>query len=120
MTFGDKLVLIFLTILILLSFGFVRVLLPKSSGHQVVVMRSGQLIWEHSLDDKGVFTVQGELGQIKIEVNSGKVRVKESSCPLKICIREGWIDSTGGEIICVPNRVVVKVGEEQDVDAVLK
>lgn len=84
------------------------------------MVKSGQPVWEHSLDDEGIFTVQGELGEMKIEINSGKVRVKDSSCPLKICVREGWIDSSGGEIICVPNRVVVKVGEGKDIDVLLK
>lgn len=120
MTFSDKLVLIFLTILTLLSFGFVRALLPRSGGRQVVVMKSSQPIWEHSLDDNGVFTIQGGLGEMKIEINSGKVRVKESVCPLKVCVHEGWIDSSGGKIICLPNRVVVQVGGEKDVDALLK
>lgn len=42
-------------------------------------------------------------------LESGKVRVTESTCPDKICVRTGWIGRPGQSIVCLPNRVVVRI-----------
>ncbi|MCD6450662.1 MAG: NusG domain II-containing protein, partial [Thermotogaceae bacterium] len=42
--------------------------------------------------------------------NGKKARVVNSVCPLKICEKIGWIEP-GGEIICVPNKLVIKFKE---------
>ncbi|MGQ9631166.1 MAG: NusG domain II-containing protein [bacterium] len=62
-----------------------------------------------SLLRDGVITVEGALGDMKIEIKGGRARVIESNCPDKICIKQGWIANRGETIICVPNRVVIKV-----------
>jgi len=38
-----------------------------------------------------------------------KVRVKESSCPNKICVKTGWIKRSGEIIVCAPNEVTVRI-----------
>ncbi len=55
-----------------------------------------------------------------IEVKDGKVRVTESDCPYKICVKQGWIDR--GSIVCLPNNTVTTVKgplkNGEDVDAI--
>ena len=65
-------------------------------------------------------SVFGPLGKTVVEVSKGRVRVTESPCPHRICVRTGWADQAGEMIVCVPNRIVVSVvGEEEgEVDAV--
>ncbi len=47
--------------------------------------------------------------RITIEVKSGAIRVVESNCPNKLCVRTGWISQPGQTIICALNRVVIEV-----------
>ncbi|MEW6229491.1 MAG: NusG domain II-containing protein [Bacillota bacterium] len=51
-----------------------------------------------------------------VEVASdGRVRISESDCPDKICVRTGWITRPGQVIVCLPNRIVVEIeGDPQD------
>lgn len=47
-----------------------------------------------------------------IEVNNGKVRMLEMTkeiCPNAICSETGWIQSTNQSIVCLPNKIVVKI-----------
>ncbi len=54
-------------------------------------------------------TVKGWQGSSTFEVKDGRVRMVKSACRDKICIGVGWIDSGGRSIICLPNRVVIRV-----------
>lgn len=59
---------------------------------------------------------------VLIRVADGKVYVAESDCPDKLCVRQGKIEKPGQMIVCLPNRVVVKIVSEnsrnEGVDAV--
>jgi hypothetical protein len=51
----------------------------------------------------------------------GKVRVKHSDCPDKLCEKMGWTSSPAKPLICLPNRVTVTVtGGGEESDAVLR
>jgi hypothetical protein len=54
-------------------------------------------------------TVKGWQGPSTFEVKDGRVRMVKSACRDKICVGVGWIDSGGRSIICLPNRVVIRV-----------
>jgi hypothetical protein len=52
----------------------------------------------------------GDGREATLEISeSGRVRVTESTCPDKICVRTGWISRPGQSIVCLPNRVVVRI-----------
>ena len=55
------------------------------------------------------FIVHGVNGTSTVEVKDGRIRMVRSTCRDKICIGVGWIDSRGKEIVCLPNRVVVRI-----------
>lgn len=72
------------------------------------------------LDDNNNYRkeIQGVNGLTVIEIRDQKVRVISSTCPDKLCIHSGWIDRPGQMLVCLPNRVVVKIvsDEKQDID----
>ena len=42
-------------------------------------------------------------------VENGKIKVKESECPNHDCIQKGFIQNIGDVIVCLPNKVTIKV-----------
>jgi hypothetical protein len=54
---------------------------------------------------------------MKVEFHGNRVRVVESTCPLKLCVKTGWV-GPGGTIICVPNEVIIFFEEKTDYDTV--
>ena len=42
-------------------------------------------------------------------VENGKIKVKESECPNHDCIQKGFVQNVGDVIVCLPNKVTIKV-----------
>ena len=56
-----------------------------------------------------------------ISIQNKMVCILESDCPGEDCVHSGWIGSVGRSIVCLPNRVEVRVvGVQDDVDFVVR
>ncbi len=94
---------------------FTKTLYP--SGNWVLIEVEGKLLYRLSIFEEKTISIKGPMGYTTVEIKDGRVRVKDSPCPEKICVRQGWIQK--GVIICLPNRVVIRVGgEDNRVDAI--
>lgn len=61
------------------------------------------------LSRDSVTPLHGPLGETRVEVRGGRVRVLSSPCPEQLCRRRGWA-AGGPPIVCAPNGVVVRFG----------
>lgn len=67
------------------------------------------------------FTVEGAGGSNQIRVEPGRIRVSEADCPDKICVHTGYIHAPGIPIVCMPNKLVVRiVGDAPALDGMTK
>ena len=82
-----------------------------------VITLEGKIIQELPLDSDASFTVKGEYTNI-ITVENGSVFVSYTSCKNHICEKTGSISLTGQSIVCAPNKVVITIKGEGDIDAV--
>ena len=44
-----------------------------------------------------------------VEIKGGTVSVTEASCKNQVCVRHGAISRSGESIVCLPNRLVVRI-----------
>ena len=44
-----------------------------------------------------------------VTISGGKVSVTEASCQNQVCVKHGTISMTGETIVCLPNRLVVRI-----------
>jgi hypothetical protein len=87
--------------------------LTREEGSRVVVSVNGDDVSEYSLARDGEYTLTGGTNTIVIE--NGKVYMKDANCPDGLCIHQGKKSMNGERIVCLPNRVEVRVegdGEE--------
>lgn len=86
-----------------------------------VVMHDGSDVLEITVDREhlGVYEFNFEDQTGYVEIENGKVRLLEMSkeiCPRQICSRLGWANRNGDILVCLPNKLVVEViqneGEE--------
>lgn len=47
--------------------------------------------------------------KMTLELKDNHIRVKETDCSDQTCMRTGFIERSGQTIICLPNRVVVRI-----------
>ena len=64
--------------------------------------------------------VDGAAYPLTVRAEPGRICIAESSCPGKDCVHTGWISRAGGQIICLPNRLVISLtgGASEDIDAI--
>ena len=121
LTVADKvLILVLLTAGII---GFILLFFVQTPGETVQVFVNNKLAYQYDLNQNKTFLISTATGFMKIRIENGKARVKESSCPAKLCIKMGKIAKQNQYIVCVPNRVFIRIkGEEKTdwIDAVTK
>ena len=52
-------------------------------------------------------------GKMVLQVDSGQIRVKASTCPEQICVHTGWISKKGQILVCAPNHVLIEINNER-------
>lgn len=64
-----------------------------------------------------VYTIEGENGEVVIEAKHNAIRVEKENSPYHLCSKQGFSSSTSEPIICLPNKVYIKlVGNQSDLD----
>ena len=106
--------------LLLVVCGVVSMLLLRSGEAEsaVEVWSDGVLLTTMPLAVPDSLTVGYADGYNVVTVKNGKVAVTEATCPDHYCMKRGFCDS-GVQIVCLPNRLVLKFVGEQMVDAVV-
>ena len=83
------------------------------------IYQDQKLIKELPLHTDAVVEIDGDYHNV-IEIRNGKVAVTASDCPGEDCVHSGWIGLVGRSIICLPNRVEIRItGTEAEVDFVV-
>lgn len=65
-----------------------------------------------------VINITGPIGPTTIQIEDKRVWVEKASCPQKTCARQGKISRIGESIVCLPNKIVITIEGESDVDAI--
>lgn len=81
----------------------------------VQVYQEGRLVKELPLNADAEFEVAGLYTNV-IRIEGGRARIARSDCPGNDCVHSGWIDGAGRSVVCLPNRVEIRVTGEADVD----
>lgn len=118
---GDRIILILILISLLLGIAINRYA-GKTNEKYVEILVDGKLYEKIPLYPelrKTPFMVKSSEGYLYVEISEGKVRVIDSTCRDKLCIKEGWISHIGESIVCLPNRISITiVGGDTYVDSV--
>lgn len=90
-------------------------LLPLSQGpgRRVVASSGDKILFVAPLDQTRTVALEGPLGITELEIRDGSVKVLDSPCPNKTCIRMGEARHSGDLIACVPNRLIIRIEGEK-------
>lgn len=125
---ADILVIILLVITSFLIYFFTNKL-PKEENDiskKVVITVDGKIYKELPLTNntKEKIDINTIYGKNEVIIENGKVYMHESNCKEKICMKMGKISIAGDSIICLPNRLMVKIvsdkKNEDSLDLIIK
>ena len=80
------------------------------------IYSDGKLIATLSLAVDQEKTIESSYGINVVTVKDGKIAVTHADCPDGYCVKRGFC-SGGAQIVCLPNRLVIRFGGQQEVDA---
>jgi hypothetical protein len=105
-------------VLVLLLAAAVLVLcLPRQGEENAVVqvLKEGELIYELPLHSDRELQIGGKY-QNTVIIQNGKVYVTESTCPGGDCVHTKGISRSGQSIVCLPNRLELRITGTGEVD----
>lgn len=111
-------VAIFAVLLVTCGIASLFLLAPSEPAQEVEVWSDGKLIDTLSLNVDQELTVESAGGTNVVTVRDGAVAVTEADCPDHYCMHRGFCHG-GTEIVCLPNRLVLRFVGQQEIDGVV-
>ena len=111
---GDVVVISFVIMLAVLIGVVFWMKTGTQEGNVVVIYREGEKIQEIPLNVDTEVLIQNDYTN-KLIVKDKKVAIEESDCPGMDCVHSGWISGKGRSLVCLPNRVEIRI--EGDIDS---
>ncbi len=105
-----------LSILFLLCLGLsLPILFARKDATAAEIWSDNRLVATVDLHIDQEITVRSENGTNVVTVRGGKIAVTRADCPDHYCMQRGFC-SGGTQIVCLPNRLVIRFIAESDVD----
>ena len=83
----------------------------REDGGEVRVYADGTLRYTFSLSEEGEYDILD--GKMTLGIEGGKVSVLRSDCEEQLCVHSAAQSVSGGLIVCLPNHVVIEIGERE-------
>ena len=91
----------------------------REAAFRAEILSEGKVVQTVDLYTSATYTVTTEDGGYNvITVKDGKIAVTEADCPDHYCMMRGFCNG-GTEIVCLPNRLVIRFLGESEIDGVV-
>lgn len=92
----------------------------RARGSYAVVLIDGKETARYSLSENAEIEIKSENGVNILKIENGKASVISASCPDGICTAHRAVRYGGEVIVCLPNKLVIRIDSANDsgVDAV--
>lgn len=106
-------------ILIILASALVLFLSLRNIGSKsdYVKVECNGTDYKYSLQNDQKIILQGAIGPLTLVINNGKASITESTCKNQICVHMAPINRSGEFIACVPNKVLITVEGNENLEA---
>ena len=110
---------ILVVILVICAASGFLLMAPGDTAARAEIVSEGKVVRTVDLATAATYTVEAQDGGYNvITVKDGKIAVTEADCPDHYCMMRGFC-SGGTEIVCLPNRLVIRFLGEQEIDGVV-
>lgn len=108
-------------ILVLISLIFITYfkVFNNETSNTAHVYYENEVVLKIDLTKDNEYDVEGYNGNIHIVVKDNKIKVDEENSPKHLCSKQGFISSSNESIVCLPNKVVIKILSKDDIDIVV-
>lgn len=105
--------IILITLLLFISLIILLILnLTKTEGGYAVVIINGQETASYPLDKQVEIKLENGDEYNVLVIENGMAKIKEASCPDKLCVKQHEVHYNGETLVCLPNKTTVKIVSE--------
>lgn len=83
-----------------------------TKGNYAHVYRDSEEILVIDLKKDGIYEVEGAISKMNIKVSNGFIEVEYSGCKNQICVNHKAVCNINSSIICLPNKIEIRVEEK--------
>ena len=117
---GGKLILAALVLAVAASGAWIVLGDRETDDPRVIVEVDGEVYCEYDMDEvDGIIPISTPNGgENRLYVQDDLVFMDSANCPDKLCVKQGVIRDSTVPIVCLPNKVVVRIeGRDSGLDA---
>lgn len=104
----DFILIVIILIVIAFTFG-INYFVNTKSGENIEIYVDNKLYKTYSIDDEEEIKIHNGEGYNIVKIHDNGVEIIEASCPDKVCIHSGFITKSSESIVCLPNKVHIKI-----------
>lgn len=119
---GDV-IIIFVVLLLATLLSFLGTFSKYSETKSLIVVLNDEVVHEYTFNDslkKEIIIEDGDHINV-INIENGFVTMSEANCPDQVCVKTRPIKKSGEMIVCLPNRLYVKIisgNSSDDIDII--
>ncbi len=107
-------IILFAVIIILAIAGLFILNFSRAEGNSVIILIDGVETARYSIHSDVEKVIETEWGSNTLVIKSGKVSVKNATCPDLVCEKHREISKDGETIVCLPHKLVIEISEKTD------
>ncbi|HDJ1464554.1 TPA: NusG domain II-containing protein [Clostridioides difficile] len=111
----DILLILGILVVITACYGIINVINSKNAGN-IEIYVDNKLYKTVSIDAKEEFKIENRGGYNIVKIHDKGVEIVDASCPDKVCVHTGFINKPSQSIVCIPNRVSIKINTNEKND----
>ena len=89
--------------------------LAAKPGDYALVTVGGKEWGKYPLDRDAEVVITTEYGENRLVIKDGVAFVTEADCPDKLCVRQHSVKNGGEAIVCLPNKMTVRIVSDKDI-----
>ena len=109
-------VLLISILLIAAVIGWIVLSLNKTEGAYAVVVVDKVETATYPLNVDTEIRLENDGSYNILVIENGSAKIKEASCPDKLCVKQHEIKFNGETLVCLPNKTTVKIVSKQNPD----
>ena len=102
-------ILIFVVSLIIAGAFGVNYFVNTKNVDSIEIYMDNKLYKTYDINDKEEIKIKSKEGYNIVKIHDKGVEIIEASCPDKVCIHQGFITKSSESIVCLPNKVHIKI-----------
>ena len=107
-------ILIFVVSLIIAGAFGVNYFVNTKNVDSIEIYMDNKLYKTYDINDKEEIKIKSKEGYNIVKIHDKGVEIIEASCPDKVCIHQGFITKSSESIVCLPNKVHIKITTEDN------